>query len=423
MRIFGAEAAARPAENAQEKHLGYVDLSSSFAEARGAACFSAAGDCALAVTRIAPSDFRSYAAAELCAESRPVVLCGANGIGKTNLLEAVSLLSPGRGLRGARFGAIARKKADGESAASWAVSATVARAPHGEWRIGTGYMPPGPGGQARRIFQLNGAPAEAAEIAELVPLLWLTPAMDRLFLEGAQLRRRFLDRLVFALFAGHARKSARYERALTERLHLLREGTRRSQWLDALETTMSEEGAAINAARQEMIEALNAELVARRAEGAFPCAHLSLAGEPGDTAQEPGALREVFAASRERDRESGRTNCGPHTTDLEVRHAGKRSDARECSTGEQKALLISIVLADAWLKRKRHGAAPILLLDEIAAHLDSVRRVALFEEIVALNSQAWLTGTDPQLFSPLADHAAFITVAHGQFMALEGEGA
>jgi DNA replication and repair protein RecF len=403
--------------------LGYANLSSSFAEAREAACFTVAGDCALAATRIALTDFRSYAAGELCVEPHPVVVCGANGIGKTNLLEAVSLLSPGRGLRGAKLAAIARKSPHGESTANWAISATLSRAPHGDWRIGTGYMPPVPGAPARRVFHLNGAPADAAEIAELVPLLWLTPAMDRLFLEGAPLRRRFLDRLVFALVPGHARRSARYERAVTERLRLLREGTRRSQWLDALELTMAEEGAVINAARHEMIEALNIELAARRAEGAFPCGHLSLAGEPGDTATEVVVLAEAFAASRERDRESGRTNCGPHTADLEVQHEGKRSDARECSTGEQKALLISIVLADAWLKRKRHGVAPMLLLDEIAAHLDSLRRAALFNEILALNSQAWLTGTDRQLFSPLAGRAAFITIDEGRFIAAKDEAA
>jgi DNA replication and repair protein RecF len=243
--------------------------------------------------------------------------------------------------------------------------------------------------------------------------------MDRLFLERAQFRRRFLDRLVFALVPGHARNSARYERAVTERLRLLREGTRRGSWLDALEKSMAEDGASINAARQEMIDGLNSELNARRSEGAFPCAHLSLAGETGDTAAEAPVLAELFAASRERDSESGRTNRGPHTADLEVQHVAKRSDARECSTGEQKALLISIVLADAWLKRKRHGIAPMLLLDEIAAHLDAARRAALFDEIVALNSQAWLTGTDRQLFAPLKHRAAFFTIEQGRFVAPE----
>ena len=399
--------------------MGYAVLSSSFAEAREAAGFAVGSGCALAATEIGLSEFRSYATAGLRVPAGPVVVWGANGIGKTNLLEAISLLSPGRGLRGVRLAAIQRKNGAGDRP-SWAVSATLSRAGAGEWRIGTGYMPPVPGAQPRRVFHLNGGPTDAAEVAELVPLLWLTPAMDRLFLEGAQLRRRFLDRLVFALMPAHARKSSRYEHAVTERLRLLRDGTRRGAWLDALERTMAEEGAGINAARRDMIDALNGELAARRAEGAFPCAQLTLSGEAGDTAVDAGVLAESFAASRERDRESGRTNRGPHTSDLEVLHVGKRSDARECSTGEQKALLISIVLADAWLKRKRHGIAPMLLLDEVAAHLDSARRAALFDELLALTSQAWLTGTDRQLFSPLEDRAAFITIAEGRFTAAEG---
>jgi len=395
--------------------LGYATLSSPFAGLREAAGIAAAPGCALAVTRIALQGFRSYAESELRVHAGLVVLYGGNGIGKTNLLEAVSLLSPGRGLRGARLAAIPRKTANGEQAANWTVSATVSRSTEGEWQIGAGCIANG-SGQPRRVFHLNGAPADAGEVAELVPILWLTPAMDRLFLEGAQMRRRFLDRLVFALVASHARKSARYERAMTDRLRLLREGTRRGPWLDALEKTMAEEGSAINAARHEMVECLNNELNARRAEGAFPCARLSLGGESGDIAADTGILAETLAASRERDRDSGRTHCGPHTADLEVEHVAKRSDARECSTGEQKALLISIVLADAWLKRKRHGLAPMLLLDEIAAHLDAQRRTALFDEIVALNSQAWLTGTDRQLFEPLSQNAAFVTIESGGFI-------
>ncbi len=393
--------------------MGYALLSSPFADACEAAPF--AGVCALAATRVGLKDFRSYADSELCVAPVPVVLYGPNGIGKTNLLEAVSLLSPGRGLRGAKLASVTRKHSQGESAEAWTVSAVLARPPHGEWEIGTGYLAPAPGANQRRVFHLNGAPGDAGELAELVPVLWLTPAMDRLFLEGAQLRRRFLDRLVFALVPAHARKSARYERASSDRLRLLREGMRRGGWLDALEKTMAEDGAAINAARHEMIDCLNAELSARRAEGAFPCAHLHLAGEPGDTSPDAAALQQLFVASRERDAESGRTNRGPHTADLEVMHVGKQSDARECSTGEQKALLISVVLADAWLKRKRHGVAPMLLLDEIVAHLDELRRAALFEEIVALNSQAWLTGTDRQLFSPLDGHAEFVTIEQGHF--------
>jgi len=396
--------------------LGYAFLSSPCADPREAASIALADTCALAATRIALSDFRSYAKGELFVRPAPVVLCGPNGIGKTNLLEALSLLSPGRGLRGARLMSMLRKNADSATAENWAVSATLKRGPEGEWEIGAGYVPTVPGTQPRRVFHLNGVPADAAEVAELVPVLWLTPAMDRLFLEGAQLRRRFLDRLVFALVPSHARKSARYERAVSDRLRLLRDGTRRGGWLDALEKTMAEDGAAINAARQELTDLLNCELNARRAEGAFPCAHLSLAGEAADISCDPAVLMQSFATARQRDGEAGRTSSGPHITDLEVLHVGKNSDARECSTGEQKALLISIALANAWLKRKRHGVAPMLLLDEIAAHLDAQRRSALFEEILALNSQAWLTGTDRQLFSPLNDRAEFVTIENGGFV-------
>lgn len=395
--------------------MGYSTLSSPFADLSEAAGIAAAPGCALAATRIALQGFRSYAESELHVHAGLVVLYGGNGIGKTNLLEAVSLLSPGRGLRGAKLASIPRKATNGEQAANWTVSATLSRSAEGDWQIGTGCMANG-NGQPRRVFHLNGAPADAGEVAELIPILWLTPAMDRLFLEGAQMRRRFLDRLVFALVPSHARKSARYQRAMADRLRLLREGTRRGSWLDALEKTMAEEGSAINAARHEMVECLNTELNARRAEAPFPCARLSLAGETGDIAAETAVLAKALDASRERDRDSGRTHCGPHTADLEVEHLANRSDARECSTGEQKALLISIVLADAWLKRKRHGVAPMLLLDEIAAHLDTQRRAALFDEIAALNSQAWLTGTDRHLFEPLGQNAAFVTIESGSFI-------
>ena len=394
--------------------MGYSILSSPFADLREAAGIAAASAYALAATRVALQRFRSYAESELCVDAGLVVLYGGNGIGKTNLLEAVSLLSPGRGLRGAKLAAIPRKAANGEQTTNWSISATVSRSGEGEWQIGTGCMATG-ASQPRRVFHLNGAPADAADVAELISILWLTPAMDRLFLEGAQMRRRFLDRLVFALVPSHARKSARYERAMSDRLRLLREGTR-GPWLDALEKTMAEEGSAINAARHEIVECLNHELNARRAEGAFPCARLSLAGENGDIAADTAVLAEALAASRERDRDSGRTHCGPHTSDLEVEHVAKCSDARQCSTGEQKALLISIVLADAWLKRKRHGVAPMLLLDEIAAHLDAQRRAALFDELVALNSQAWLTGTDRELFGPLNQTAAFVTIDSSRFI-------
>ena len=367
----------------------------------------------LSLARIALTNFRSYARAEIAVEAAPVVLAGPNGIGKTNLLEAISLLSPGRGLRAAKLDLIQRRApsevgATGPFAANlWAVSAEIVRS-DGCWEAGTGFAP-GTAGSLRRIIHLNGAPAHAAEMAELIPMLWLTPAMDRLFVEGASERRRFLDRLVFALEPSHARHVTRYERAMQERLKLLKDGMRDPAWLDGLEETMAAEGAEIIAGRAALIARLNEELKARSHEGAFPCAQLALDdGTPPDAT----AMQVAFAEGRARDADAGRTLIGPHLADLSVRHTVKRADARDCSTGEQKALLISIVLANAWLQTKRRdGMAPILLLDEIAAHLDSGRRAALFDEILALGAQAWLTGTDSHLFESLKDRAQFLSVS------------
>lgn len=378
---------------------------------------------ALSLIELALVNFRSYPAAKLKPEPAPVVLAGPNGTGKTNCLEAISLLSPGRGLRGAKLASLQRKmplaaaqEREGPLAQSpWTVAATVAR-PDGEWEIGTGLVNIS-GGTQRRALYLSGAPAQTADLAELLPVLWLTPAMDRLFLEGASERRRFLDRLVFGLDATHARRAARYERAMHERLRILKDGVRDPVWLDGLESTMATEGSAVTDARLKTIEKLNGELSARSAESAFPCAHLTLSGEPADVTVEAHALQTALAASRGRDADSGRTTRGPHHADLEVRHTQKRADAKDCSTGEQKALLISIVLANAWLQAKRHdGVAPILLLDEIAAHLDAARRAALFEELLALKSQAWLSGTDKALFAPLLPHAQFYAVTGGGFV-------
>ena len=358
-------------------------------------------------------NFRSYANAEVAVESAPVVLFGANGIGKTNLLEAISLLSPGRGLRGATYAEIQRR-APSAGDALWAVSAALIRGADTH-EIGTGLV--AGDGTERRTMRLNGAPAASSDLAELLPMLWLTPAMDRLFLEDANGRRRFLDRLVFGLDTGHARRAARYENARRERARLFRDGRDDPAWLDGLEETMAEAGAAVTEARLDAIEKLNAELSARGAAGAFPCAHLSLEDSmPLADAVDTSKLRAAFAASRTRDAESGHTSVGPHRGDLIVRHTGKRADARDCSTGEQKALLVSIVLANAWLQKARNDMAPVLLLDEIAAHLDSQRRAALFEEILTLGSQAWMTGTDRSLFAPLIDRAQFATVANGQLL-------
>ena len=364
----------------------------------------------LAVTRLHLTNFRSYAGAELSISGAPVVLAGPNGAGKTNILDAISLLSPGRGLRGAKLGDHVRKGPVTQSDALWAVAATVARG-ETEYEIGTG-LTLGPNGGERRHVRLNGVEAKnSTDLGDIVQMIWLTPAMDRLFIESAGGRRRFLDRLVLGFDVGHARAATRYETAMRERARLLKYGPRDPAWLDGLENEMAEAGVAMAAARAATVARLNRALAERGVAGAFPAASLALTGE---TFHESEPLREALARARLRDAEAGRTTVGPHLTDLAARHTQKRADARDCSTGEQKALLISIMLADAWeLSRARDGLAPLLLLDEIAAHLDAVRRAALFEEISALGAQAWMTGTDLSLFETAK--AQIFAVEDGNF--------
>jgi len=349
----------------------------------------------LAVTRLSLTNFRSYASGELSVSGAPVVLAGPNGAGKTNVLDAISLLSPGRGLRGAKLAEHTRKGPVASEETLWAVAATVTRG-ETDHEIGTGMT----SGSASRQVRLNGAAAQSsADLGDIVQLIWLTPAMDRLFIESAGGRRRFLDRLVLGFDAAHARSATRYETAMRERARLLKYGPRDPAWLDGLENEMAEAGILIAQARAQTVERLSHALAERGGPqgGAFPAASLALTDELYLLSAD--ALRNQFAASRIRDAEAGRTLVGPHVTDLQVRHTGKRAEARDCSTGEQKALLISIMLADAReLSRAREGLAPILLLDEIAAHLDAMRRAALFEEIHSLAAQAWMTGTDLSLF-------------------------
>jgi DNA replication and repair protein RecF len=344
----------------------------------------------LAVTRLSLTNFRSYARGELATAGAAVVLAGPNGAGKTNILDAISLLSPGRGLRGAKLAEHVRKGPAHPSDALWAVAATVRR-DRTEYEIGTGLTEQ----SSSRHVRLNGVEAKgSAELGEVVQMVWLTPAMDRLFIESASGRRRFLDRLVLGFESSHARAATRYETAMRERARLLKFGPRDPAWLDGLEDEMAQAGIAIAVARRDALARLNIALAER--SGAFPAAALALAGEEfGDIE----TLRDALARSRIRDAEAGRTNVGPHLADLATRHTQKRADARDCSTGEQKALLISIMLAFAReLARARDGLAPLLLLDEIAAHLDAIRRAALFDEIADLSAQAWMTGTDLSLF-------------------------
>lgn len=350
----------------------------------------------MALSRLILTDFRNHADAVLAPAAGFVVLTGENGAGKTNILEAVSLLAPGRGLRRAPLAEMARQGGPG----GFAVAASL-----GPVEIGTGTQPDAP---ERRLVRINGASAAATALAEWLTVLWLTPAMDRLFVEGAGERRRFLDRLTLALAPGHAQHSTRYEAAMRQRNRILTdEGVPDAAWLTALEARMAEHGAAIEAARRETVAAL-AERLADQPEGPFARAGLTLDGWEGDEA----GLAHALAEGRRRDAAAGRTLAGPHRSDLLVSHLGKGQAAHLCSTGEQKALLLGIVLAHAELVGDRVGRTPILLLDEVAAHLDPSRRAALFERLVG-KGQVWMTGTEPGLFDTIPGDADFYAVAHG----------
>jgi len=343
------------------------------------------------VARLSLTDFRSYADAVIAPGPGFVILTGENGAGKTNLLEAVSLLSPGRGLRGASLADMARRGGAG----GFAVAARL-----GELEIGTGTLAAAP---ERRQVRIGGAPAAANSLADWLSVLWLTPAMDRLFGDAAGGRRRFLDRLVLALRPDHAMHAARYEAAMRARNKLLAEAEGWDEaWLAALEARMAEHGAAIAEARAATVAALGARLAAAP-EGPFARAMLKLEG-----GQAPD-----LAASRARDAAAGRTLAGPHRADLAVTHEGKGQPAALASTGEQKALLIGLILAHADLVAERTGRRPILLLDEVAAHLDPVRRAALFERLAAAGGQVWMTGTEPGLFAGIGGGACRFEVAGG----------
>ena len=352
---------------------------------------------ALRLTRVVLTDFRSYPAATLSTPARMVVLTGPNGAGKTNLLEALSLLGPGRGLRGAKVAELSRV-----GTPRWAVAGRFTGA-WGEFEIGTGTAPDSPD---RRVFRLDGTPARSqAELAERVAAVWLTPQMDRLFQEAASGRRRFLDRLVFALEPGHAREVAAYENAMAQRNRLLAEGGA-PDWLTALEDAMARHGVATAAARRALVGRLDASLAAG-ALGGFPSAVLglscataqALADQPALEVEE--ALRRALREARGRDRAAGTAVEGPHRADLRLEHREKGVPAALCSTGEQKALLVSTVLAHAGLIAQVRGFAPLLLLDEVAAHFDAARRETLFEALSALPAQAWLTGTEGEIFGAL----------------------
>lgn len=369
--------------------------------------------------RLILTQFRSYERAELAFDGRPVFLFGPNGAGKTNLLEAISLLAPGRGLRNAAIAELGRREPDGALGAAWAVAADIEgdEGDEGVARVGAGVEGPG---AARRQVRLDGEAVPPGRLADLVRLVWLTPQQDRLFLEAASDRRRFFDRLVFAAEPRHAAHVTAYERALRERTRLLADGPPDAAWLTALEARMAQAGARMAMARTQTLAALQAEIDAREG-GPFPRARLGLSGDwerlAADGAQADSlelALAEAFAAGRERDAAAGRALSGPHRGDLTVVHVAKGRAAAECSTGEQKALILNLVLAQAArLSRAKSTPNPIVLLDEVAAHLDPVRRAALFDEIEALGLQAFLTGTDETLFNDLKGRAQGVRVDAG----------
>jgi DNA replication and repair protein RecF len=364
---------------------------------------------AAAVARLVLTDFRGYARVRLAVDAAAVVLTGPNGAGKTNLLEAISLLAPGKGLRRARLSEIDRR-----GGGAWALAATVTN-PAGEFDIGTGRDVESESGE-RRHLRIDGAPAKSQQdLSERLSVVWLTPQMDRLFADAASGRRRFLDRLVTGFDPGHWSRLLAYERAMRERARLLREGVADPSWLKALEEIMAETGVALAAARLEAVARLAGACA--EAPGPFPRAGLAVTGVvenwlstmPALAAEE--AFRRALHDSRALDRDGGVTQIGPHRSDLLAHHLGTGEVAALCSTGEQKALLIAIVLAYARLMTLRRGASPVLLLDEVTAHLDAARRSALFQALQALGGQCWLAGTDATLFAELRGYAQFFAVS------------
>ena len=368
------------------------------------------------IRRLTLTNFRSYHAAQIAlAFAGPVVLTGANGAGKTNLIEAISLLAPGRGLRRATMEELAFSEGDG----AWAVSAEI-EGMLGLATLGTGIDPPAGEDSApsRKCRVDRESVSSAAAFADHLRVVWLTPAMDPLFNGPASERRRFLDRLVLAVDAQHSSRVAALERSLRSRNRLLEDARSDSHWLDAVEHETAEVAVAVAAARAETVARLSAALAAARDEG-FPRAEIALSGWMEQLLPDRSAIeiedryRALLKDTRARDAAAGRTLDGPHLSDLAVTHAGKGIAAREASTGEQKALLIRLVLAHAGLIKDMTGFAPLMLLDEIVAHLDPARRVALYDALSNLGAQVWMTGADPAAFGDIVGRAQVFEVHTG----------
>ena len=360
----------------------------------------------LAITSLSLSHFRSHRLARLALDGRPVAIVGPNGAGKTNILEAVSLLSPGRGLRRASSEDFARRP----ESLGWKIVASVQglSAAH---ELETWAEP----GEARQV-RIDSKAASQASLGQVLRILWLVPAMDRLWIEAAEGRRRFLDRLSLSFFPQHADHALAYEKAMRDRNRLIKDQVTDAHWYAALEAQMAEAGREITIHRRAAIARIAA---AADPASAFPTAELALTGPEGS--DEPEDLATALAEGRRRDIAAGRTLVGPHRADLSARFTAKDVPADQCSTGEQKALLISLILANARALAQELGKAPILLLDEVAAHLDEFRRAALYDEICVLGAQALMTGTEPGLFDSLGNRAHKVAVAetggHSQIVA------
>jgi DNA replication and repair protein RecF len=371
----------------------------------------------ISVRTLKLTDFRNYASARLDLDARPVVLVGDNGSGKTNLLEAVSLLGAGHGLRGRPYAELARKDGDG----GFAIAASVLTR-HGEVDIGTGFLPGTREEGAGRTVRIAGKDRSAGALGDYVKHVFLIPAMDGLFTGGASERRRFLDRLVLAVDPKMRTPLNRYDRAMRQRNRLFQMREHSRALFEGLEEQMAEAAVAIAAARLDAVERLTAlieETREARGDGPFPHAVLALHGTLETELSRRSAtevedlFRILLEEGRERDRAASRTLEGTHLSDLLVVHGPKNAPAAQCSSGEQKALLLGLVLAKAELIKSLEGVSPLVLLDEVAAHLDSARREALFGEILRLGVQAWMTGTDRELFSPIAQDAQILAVNRG----------
>lgn len=381
----------------------------------GSAITSMGVKATLQVKRLMLSDFRNYNSLSISLERKAVIIVGENGSGKTNFLEAVSVLCPGRGLRGAKASEICRALPSGESL-PWAVSARF-DGNFGEFEIGTGLSQDRSSGD-KRLWRLSGEPVRSAsELAERISAVWITPQMDRLFQEGASGRRRFLDRLVLALSPAHAKSVSAFEHAMTQRNRIL-SGERWDQsWLSALESTMASHAIEIHRAREALVQKLNTSL-ANGLTGDFPagrlrmiCSFSDILGESETDDAAEASLRDTLQRNRSQDRRAGATTVGPHRSDVEFFHVLKNQVANLCSTGEQKALLISTVLAHARLIAENRGFAPILLLDEVFAHLDRRRRESLSRALAEIPAQIFMTGTDVEMFGGLNDDSMVFQAA------------